>query len=255
MSKPNTMLQKLKMLATLIVIIVASSCVSKKKLQAAQAEVDQLKSQVAQLTKNNNDLQKQLADLTASNKAMMTEYNSYKDNCQAAQAKLQAVQAYLHDEYNTLQALEKKIEDALVDFKDKGVEVYYKNGLVYVRMEDNLLYKSGSAALGDKGKTALSSLASVLNDYPKLKVIVLGNTDDVQFKKGSDNWSLSTERANGVVRILRDDYKVEPSRLTAAGKGKYSPVADNSTAEGRAKNRRTDIILNPDLDKLWESVQ
>ena len=84
---------------------------------------------------------------------------------------------------------------------------------------------------------------------------MLGNTDDKMFKKGSDNWTLSTERANGVVRAFRDTYKIDPLRLTAAGKGKYNPIADNSTEEGRAKNRRTDIILNPDLDKIWSTAQ
>jgi chemotaxis protein MotB len=132
--------------------------------------------------------------------------------------------------------------------------VYAKDGLVYVSMEDNLLYKSGRAALSDSSKYALAKLARVLNDYPKLHVIVVGNTDTVQFKKGSDNWTLSTERANCVVRVLRDSG-VDPSRLTSAGKGKYAPVADNSTTEGRARNRRTDIILNPDMERIWQSVQ
>jgi len=84
---------------------------------------------------------------------------------------------------------------------------------------------------------------------------VIGNTDDKKFKGSSDNMSLSTERANGVVRILANDYKVDPTRLTAAGKGKYNPVADNKTEEGRAKNRRTEIILNPDWEKVWETVE
>jgi len=102
----------------------------------------------------------------------------------------------------------------------------------------------------------LGNLANALNGYPDLKVIVVGNTDDVMYKKGAmDNWTLSTDRANGVVRILRDDYKVDPVRLTAAGKSKYNPIADNSTKEGKAKNRRTEIILNPDLEKIWDSVQ
>jgi chemotaxis protein MotB len=125
--------------------------------------------------------------------------------------------------------------------------VFLKNGLVYVELADQLLYKSGSAKLSDSGKRALGSLAGALNDYPRLKVIVMGNTDDVQFAKGSgDNWSLSTERANGVVRTLRDDFQVE---------GKYNPVDDNMSKEGRAKNRRTDIILNPDLERIWQEVQ
>jgi chemotaxis protein MotB len=122
-------------------------------------------------------------------------------------------------------------------------------------MAEGLMYKTGSAALAPDAKAALGNLASVLNEYPKLKVYVVGNTDDKPFKKGGDNLQLSTDRANGVVRILASDYKVDPSRLTAAGRGKYSPVADNSTAEGRAKNRRTEIIINPDLVKIWQSVQ
>jgi chemotaxis protein MotB len=122
-------------------------------------------------------------------------------------------------------------------------------------MEESLLYKSGSAKLGDNGKKALGSLASALNDYPNLKVVVLGHTDDKQMKKGGDNLSLSTERANGVVRTLVQDYKVDPARLTAAGKGKYDPIADNTTEEGRAKNRRTEIVLNPDWAKLWDAAK
>ena len=108
--------------------------------------------------------------------------------------------------------------------------------------------------MGEAGKNALGSLASALNDYPNLKVIVMGHTDDVHVKGKADNLSLSTERANGVLRILRDSYNVDPTRLTAAGQGKYNPVADNSTEEGRAKNRRTDIILNPDMERIWRSA-
>jgi len=122
-------------------------------------------------------------------------------------------------------------------------------------MKDNLLYKSGSAKLSEDGKKALGNLASVLSQMPKLKVIVVGNTDTMHVKGVADNWSLSTERANGVVRTLVNDYNIDPARLTAAGKGKFSPVADNSTEEGRAKNRRTEIVLNPDWERLWDSVK
>jgi chemotaxis protein MotB len=122
-------------------------------------------------------------------------------------------------------------------------------------MQDNLMYKSGSAALSPDGKKALGNLAAVLQEYPKLEVIVVGNTDTVHVKGVKDNWSLSTERANGVVRALTKDYNIDPARLTAAGKGKFSPIADNSTAEGRAKNRRTEIVLNPDWQRIWQSVK
>jgi chemotaxis protein MotB len=249
------MKKKLSALAVLAGIILLCSCGTNKKLKSAMAEIDQLKAKNSDLTNNVNSLQKQVSDLTASNKSITDEYNSYKASCEVAQKKLQVLRAYMEEQYATLQQVEKKLEEALANFENKGVEVFYRDGLVYVEMEEALMYKSGSAMLGDNAKTALGNLASVLNDYPKLKVYVVGNTDDVQFKKGSDNWSLSTERANGVVRILRDDYKVDPARLTSAGKGKYNPVADNSNADGRAKNRRTDIILNPDLERIWRSVQ
>ena len=115
-----------------------------------------------------------------------------------------------------------------------------------------LLYKSGSATLDKGGVEALAPVASILGDYPNLRVIVLGNTDDKMFKKGSDNWTLSTERANAVVRALEKSYNVDPARLTSAGRGSYNPVADNETSEGKARNRRTEIIFNPDFSKLWE---
>jgi chemotaxis protein MotB len=249
------MLQKLKMFAALVGIVIISSCGTNKKLTAALSEIDQLKAKNAELGNTIADLQKQVTDLNGKNKTITDEYASYKANCKAAQEKLQLVQAALVDQYNTLQKVQERIAEAVANFKDKGVDVHYKDGLVYVTMEDALLYKSGSATLGEDGKTALGSLSAALNDYPKLKVIVVGNTDDVHVKGKADNLSLSTERANGVVRILRDSYNVDPTRITAAGKGKYNPVADNSSAEGRAKNRRTDIILNPDLDRIWQSVQ
>jgi chemotaxis protein MotB len=237
------------------ITIIISGCGPSKKLKAAQAENAQLNSSVADLTSKNEDLKKQLADITARDEKLATELKRYVAECQQSKEKLEVVQTALKEQYESMQAMKAKIAEALVDFNNKGVDVYYKEGLVYVSIEDQLLYKSGSASLGKEAKAALAPLATVLNTYPDLKVIVLGNTDDTKFKKGSDNWSLSTERANGVVRALRDDYNVDPMRLTAAGKGKYNPVADNSTAEGKAKNRRTEIILNPNLQKIWESVQ
>jgi len=250
------MLQKLRILGVLACIVVICSCGTKKKLQAATAEIDQLKSQNAELNNTISSLQKQVSDLTNNNKSITDEYASYKSNCEAAQKKLVAVQAVLTEEYNTMQKVQDRLAEAVANFKDKGVEVHYRDGLVYVTMEEGLLYKSGSATLAESGKSALGSLAAAINEYPNLKVIVVGHTDDQKFtKKGMDNWSLSTERANGVVRILRDSYNVDPARLTAAGKGKWDPVAENGTAEGRAQNRRTDIILNPDLHRIWENAR
>jgi len=249
------MLQKLILPGVALFSVLISSCGPSKKLQASYTEVSQLQAKNAELEKNLNTVKQESADQKTSYDKLQTDYSNYKKQCEETQEKLAIVREVLTEEAETLQAVQDKLDSALVDFKEKGVEVYYKNGLVFVSMADNLLYKSGSAVLGAEGKQALAPLATVLQDYPNLKVIVLGNTDDVQVKKGGDNWSLSTERANGVVRVLRDQYKVDPVRLTAAGKGKYNPIAENTSAEGRAKNRRTDIILNPDIERVWNSVR
>lgn len=250
------MLQKLILSAAVSGALILSSCGTAKKLDAANAQIQDLQSTNSQLQTANADLQKQVDNLIAANKSVNAEYSKYRTTCEADKQKLQVARAILLDQAETLEQVTKKLEEGLADFNAKGVEVYEKDGYVYVSMEDNLLYKSGSSTLSADGKKALAPLASALADYPNLKVVVVGNTDDQKFKKGTmDNLSLSTERANGVVRTLVTDYNVDPLRLTSAGKGKFNPVADNSTPEGRAKNRRTDIILNPDLTKLWESAQ
>jgi chemotaxis protein MotB len=243
----------LKLIVPAAAILLLTSCGNGKKLEAANAQVTQLEANNRQLQKNVDDLQKQVSDLTGSNSSLKGQLSGCQNNVQTAQRKLQAIRAAEQEESENMKRLQDKINAAMADFANKGVDIFFKDGQVFVEMSDNLLYKSGSAALSDSGKSALTHLADVLNGYPDLKVIVMGNTDNVMFKKGSDNWTLSTERANGVVRVLRD-ANVNPERITSAGKGKFNPVADNSTAEGRAKNRRTDIILNPDMVKLWEAA-
>ena len=218
------------------------------------AETEKAKAEANELAAKNADLQKQVDNLTKGNQQVNTEFSQYRAGCEATSKRLKDLQAELNEVVDILEKVEKRIEEGMADFENKGVDVDYRDGFVYVSMEDELMYKSRSAAVQEQGKKALSNLATVLNEYPKLRVIVVGHTDDKQFKKGRDNWTLSTERANGIVRILRDQ-NVDPTRLTAAGKGKYSPVADNTTEEGRAQNRRTEIILNPDMAALLEHAE
>lgn len=243
-------------------VAILCSCGASKRVKLLESEsrgltdrIHQLEDERTKLKASNAQLQQQVDQFQSDRQTALEAFARYREECEANQSRLMATQAILRNQVNTLKELETRIDAALADFADKGVDVYYKNGYVYVSMEDNLLYKSGSSALGTEGKKALGSLAKVLNDYPNLKIVIVGNTDDAPFKKGGmDNWSLSTERANGVVRTFRDEYKIDPVRLTAAGKSKYNPVADNSTTAGKAKNRRTDIILNPDLDKIWDNI-
>ena len=242
-------------LATLII----TSCAANKK---AQQQVKDLNESNARLSASNDALSKQVNDLnnvvshlTEQNRKMTADFAEYRNKCQDIQEKYKDANDVLNLQDKILTQIEKKLEDALSDLEDRGLTVYHKKGLLFVSMEDKMLFKSGSYKLGGEGAQALSKIAVVMNDYPDVKVIVVGNTDNVQSKKGSDNWTLSTERANSVVRVLRETYNINPTRLTSGGKGRFNPVADNDTAEGRAKNRRIDIVFNPDLDKLWESIE
>ena len=237
--------------STILISFIFSSCVSSKKYKAANAQITQLNEYSSQQAKQITELQNQVNTLTERNKTMTAEYSTYRTTCENTQKQLNSYKTAEAEENEKLKAIEKKVLDALANFNDKGVEVYTKDDRIYVNMEDNLLYKTGSAKLGAAGKEALGNLAMVLNDYPKLQIIVVGHTDNVKFKNtNNDNLSLSTERANVIVRELANELQIDPMRLTAAGKGKYAPIGDNQTAEGRAKNRRTEIILNPDLSNL-----
>ena len=148
------------------------------------------------------------------------------------------------------------LRNALLGFKSDELTVEIKNGKVYVSMSDNLLFRSGSAAVESKGREALKVLAGVLNNNPDINILVEGHTDNVPIRTAvfRDNWDLSVARATSIVRILTDQHKIDPERLTASGKGEFAPIADNDTPEGRAKNRRTEIILSPRLDEIMQLI-
>ena len=149
------------------------------------------------------------------------------------------------------------VKDALLGFSTEELTVREKDGKVYVAMSDKLLFQSGSARLDKRGEEALGKLAEVLNKQTDIDVFIEGHTDNkpintVQFK---DNWDLSVIRATSVVRILIKNYGVNPLQIQPSGRGEYMPVDDNETAEGRSKNRRTEIIMAPKLDKLFQMLQ
>ena len=156
-----------------------------------------------------------------------------------------------------VQNLLSNVKDALLGFSTDELTVREKDGKVYVAMSDKLLFQSGSARLDKRGEEALGKLAEVLNNQTDIDVFIEGHTDNkpintVQFK---DNWDLSVIRATSVVRILIKNYHVNPLQIQPSGRGEYMPVDDNETAEGRSKNRRTEIIMAPKLDKLFQMLQ
>jgi chemotaxis protein MotB len=219
------------------------------------SQVNQLNGQVTGLNSSVSARAAQIAQLQNQNAVAMQEASDCRRAREAVAARMEEFNQALAANGTSMKEIRRKAEEALIQFANAGVEVSYKNGLVYISMQDELLFKPGSAKLGKNGQEALTVVARVLNENPNLKIYVIGNTDSIKVTRGfTDNWSLSTERANTVVRVLRDQYQVTMDRVTSAGRGKYAPVADNETEEGRAKNRRTDIILNPDLSRFWDLV-
>ena len=153
--------------------------------------------------------------------------------------------------------MKNRISDALLNFKGKGLAIRQKNGKVYISMENKLLFKSGRWNIGLQGKQALLSLSKVLEENPDISILIEGHTDNIPFtSRGTmeSNWDLSTKRATAIVEILLNNNKILPQNLTAAGKSEFVPIAPNTTADGRAANRRIEIILSPSLDKIMKLI-
>ena len=152
-----------------------------------------------------------------------------------------------------MNALKEAISKALTNFEGKGLTVEQRDGKVYVSMENKLLFSSGSWAVNAEGRQAVKQLGQVLAENPDIAVLIEGHTDNVPYGGSgplSDNWDLSTKRATSIVQILKENNNIDPQNLTAAGRGEYAPIATNETAEGRAKNRRIEVILTPKLDEV-----
>lgn len=183
------------------------------------------------------------------------ELSKLNTDLQAREAKVKELQSLLAQKDAAVNQLKNSIKEALIGFEDKGITVEQRNGRVYVSMEAQLLFASGSTAVSANGKNAIIKLAKALDNQEDLTVLVEGHTDsDKMSGKGSikDNWELSAKRATSVVRIMLSNSDLAPEILTAAGRGEFSPIAPNDTPEGKAKNRRIEVILTPNLDKLFE---
>lgn len=250
---------------------------SQNQLQAARADsarlaakVDDLQSNIAMQKKQIDVLNDQVTNLNnktgqlstdAANKQSQLnmskqELNMSKQEIAAQQKRLEQLQALMDQQKKATSDIRKKMADALTGFNSNELTVAIKNGKVYVSLQENLLFPSGSAVVNPKGKEALSKLAEVLNNNTDITVDIEGHTDSIPIRtRYKDNWELSTARAVAIVRILTQDYLVDPTRVIASGHSQYDPVQSNSTAEGRALNRRTEIILSPKLDELYKLLE
>lgn len=179
---------------------------------------------------------------------------------------LKQLQDALNKKEETTAKLNEAIRNALLGFRDDELSVEERDGKVYVSLSNKLLFTSGSATVGEQGQQALQKLADVMLKNPDIDIEVEGHTDNDQFRTRTtadtdgriyvrDNWDLSVMRATSVVKVLTDEYSVDPKRVRAAGRGEFFPKADNSSAEGKAKNRRTEIVLTPKLDEVMKLLK
>lgn len=249
-------------------------------------EIDKAKSEINALTRKYNDLQEThdallrgnaretrrlLSELQTAQEDLARKQQTLEDlqgnvseqrqavtrlraELEARNARLMELEDMLNRKDQLMNELRQTVANALLGFEGQGLTVTQKNGKVYVSLQNKLLFGSGSTVVDSEGQRALRQLAAVLAQNPDIDIMIEGHTDDVPFRQGSsikDNWDLSVLRATSIVRILLDARSIDPKRITVAGRGEFLPVDPSDTPEARARNRRTEIILSPDLDELY----
>ncbi len=249
----------------------ADSAASGIAYRSLQEKYRELNKNYEFLLENNNAL---LASNQAENKKLIEKLNTLQTDLHAKEdsllreqqkleylsrelqkreARVYELESLIAEQDKKVNEVREKLKQALFDFDGKGLTVEMRDGKVYVSLENSLLFPSASWTVESRGKQALEQLAQVLAQNPDLNVMVEGHTDADAFNGKTavkDNWDLSVMRATSIVKILTANKGVNPARITAAGRSEYVPIASNDTAEGKAKNRRTEIIITPDLDKI-----
>ena len=207
------------------------------------------------LVKKNSSLK--IQESISKNNALIKEIAIKETELLSRTERIDNLEKIISGQKKILNDLKNRISDALLNFKGKGLSIRQRNGKVYVSMENKLLFKSGRWNIELQGKQALVRLSKVLEENPYISILIEGHTDNIPFSsRGAieSNWDLSTKRATAVVKILLENNKILPQNLTAAGKSEFVPIASNTTIEGRAANRRIEIILSPSLDKIIELI-
>ena len=276
-----------------IAVMLMSSCVSKKVLKGEQAknvqlqteyttlqqqlkdcndltaensrkkaeldnEIANLRKQIDNLNQNNTQALKQLENLSVISSSQAESIKKSLDNIGAKDSYIQNLQSALNKKDSLNLALVTNLKGAIGNMDDKDINIKVDKGVVYIDISDKLLFKSGSYDVTDRAKEVLGKVALVLKNQPSIEFMVEGHTDNVPFKGNAvliDNWDLSVKRATTIVRILQQQYGMNPANMTAAGRSEYKPVTDNSTAEGKAANRRTRIVILPQLDQFFKLLE
>jgi len=220
-------------------------------------EIAELRSNLNGLNDRYNGLNDKYNSLNSNYSATTSKVSQLSTDLQKREARLKEVEGALRKRDEATNALKEKLQKALLGFQESGLTVDIRNGKVYVSLADKLLFPSGSIIIDEKGKAALKQLAVVLNKETEINVAVEGHTDDkkiINLGQIKDNWDLSVLRATSVTRYLAETEKIDPTRLTATGKGEFQPIDPGATPEARAKNRRIEIVLSPKLDELYNLI-
>lgn len=275
---------RLLLSAALAFAVAMSSCVSKKKYTALQASYDDLNSRynsqqlaLTEKSANYTSIEQMLRDARTRNEQLRRDYAALQETLrqsidQNSQGNVNI--SKLVDEINASNRYIKQLVEAksksdslnLVlttkltrslstnDLKDVNIKVL--KGVVYISLADNMLFRSGSYEISPRAMDILGKIAKIIKDYREYDVLVEGNTDNVPISRTNirNNWDLSALRASSVVQVLQNRFDVDPSRLTAGGRGEYNPLSTNATAEGRQRNRRTEIIITPKLDQFLDLI-
>jgi chemotaxis protein MotB len=268
-----------KLMVVVAALALSTSCVSKKKYTELQTQYNQKDNQLSKvkaelagclsdketanseiqyLRNTNYQLLKNVGNMATLSKKEAQNLEKSLESIQEKDLTINRLQDAINKRDSVTFALVTSLKGATVGVNDDDISINVEKGVVYVSISDKLLFQSGSYAVSAEAKRILGKVAQVIKGQPGLEFMVEGHTDNKAVRGTADykdNWELSVERATSVVRLLQNDFGIKPSRMTAAGRGEYVPVADNSTTEGRAKNRRTRIVILPKLDEFYSLIE
>tara|TARA_B100001989_G_scaffold252293_2_gene233871 strand:+ start:1554 stop:2390 length:837 start_codon:yes stop_codon:yes gene_type:complete len=218
-------------------------------------KINELLNEELDLVKKNSTLK--IQENIAKNNALIKKIAIKETELLSRTERIDRLEKIISSQKKILSDLKNRISEALLNYRGKGLSIKQRNGKVYISMENKLLFKSGKWNIELQGKQALMRLSKVLEENPDISILIEGHTDNIPFTSNGSmesNWDLSTKRATAVVEILLENNNILPQNLTAAGKSEFIPIASNTTIEGRAANRRIEIILSPSLDKIIELI-
>lgn len=224
---------------------------------ALQTDMDALNKQIEFLKEHNTQTLKQLQDLSVISSSQAESIKKSLENIGAKDVYIQDLQASMARKDSLNMALVMNLKGAIGNLDDKDINIKVDKGVVYIDISDKLLFKSGSYDITPAANTVLGKVALVLKNQPDIEFMVEGHTDNIAYKKGVllDNWDLSVKRATAVVRVLQNQYGLDPAKMAAAGRGEYMPLTTNDSEEGRSVNRRTRIVILPQLDQFFKLLE